>query len=272
MSDYVLFQMTEQVRKDLIDRHLFYVDQARKRFLSHFDDIEAEANGIPDKWLEQHEHLFDPERHDPSDFYEAAIHARYNFYELICDMRERTQLSVIAGMFHEWDKQLRDWLSNEILHCHHGPAVRDEDWSFTFKAVWSAKFKQVVDLLECLGWQIERREYFQKLNACQLIVNVYKHGNGESLKILKKDYPEYYRNPFQHSRSRVWRITVPNYKDLRINDAQFRAFSNAIVSFWMDTPGNIYKSQVESVPDWLGKAILKDDNRSVYSKKVIALP
>ncbi|MBJ7535797.1 hypothetical protein JDN40_16950 [Rhodomicrobium vannielii ATCC 17100] len=265
MSDYVLFQMTEQVRKDLIDRHLFYVDEARKRLFSQFDDIEAEADGIPDKWLEQHEHLFDPERHDPSDFYEAAIHARDNFYDLLSDMRERTQLSVIAGMFHEWDKQLRDWLVSEIRRFNQNDTISSE--------VWNVDFDKIAQRLESLGWKIRDKEYFHKLDACRLIVNVYKHGNGKALKTLQKRYPDYYRNPFQHSRSRVWRSTVPNHKDVRINDAQFRAFSDAIVSFWEAVPESTFESQVGSLPIWLEKVIEETDNRLVnQNKKVIASP
>jgi hypothetical protein len=44
MSDYALFQMLGPFRQSLIDRHLFYVGQARKRLLSQFDDIEADAD------------------------------------------------------------------------------------------------------------------------------------------------------------------------------------------------------------------------------------
>lgn len=116
MSERVLFMMWGPFRESLIKAHAFYVEQARKRLLSQFGDIEAEANKAPEEWLEQTSHLFNPEQHDPGDFYEAAHEAGIEFYELLRDMRRQTRLSVVAGMFHEWDKQLRDWLTQEIRH------------------------------------------------------------------------------------------------------------------------------------------------------------
>src|SRR5437868_2508040 len=105
MSGYVLFQMWEPFRQSLIKGHLFYVEQARKRLLSRFDDIEADADRAAEEWLEQSGQHFDADRHDPCDFYEAANDVGIEFYGLLSDMREQTRLSVVAGMFHEWDKQ-----------------------------------------------------------------------------------------------------------------------------------------------------------------------
>lgn len=117
---YVLFQMWGPFRQSLIDGHLFYVEQARKRLLTQFENIEAEADKASEDWLENNSHRFDPDRDDPGSFYEAAGEAGIEFYRLLSDMRDQTQLSVVAGMFHEWDKQLRDWLVREIGHWHRG--------------------------------------------------------------------------------------------------------------------------------------------------------
>ncbi len=53
MSGYVLFQMWEPFRQSLIKGHLFFVEQARKRLLSQFNDIEADADRAAEEWLEQ---------------------------------------------------------------------------------------------------------------------------------------------------------------------------------------------------------------------------
>jgi len=187
VSGYVLFQMWGPFRQSLIDSHLFYVEQARKRLLSQFNDIEREADRAAEEWLEQHSHRFDPDRHDPGAFYEAANDAGIEFYQLLCDMRDRTRLSVVAGIFHEWDKQLRDWLVREVRHWHRGDAVVSK--------IWTVDFGKIADLLESLGWNIRGEEYFNKLDACRLVVNVYKHGEGKSLADLKKNYPEYLDDP-----------------------------------------------------------------------------
>src|SRR3546814_14432032 len=72
----------------------------------------------------------------------------------------RSRLSVVAGMFHEWDKQLRDWLVREIQHWHHGETAALK--------VWSADFVQIAELLESIGWPICSADYFRTLDACRL--------------------------------------------------------------------------------------------------------
>lgn len=247
MSGYVLFQMWGPFRQSLIDSHLFYVEQARKRLLSQFNDIEREADRAAEEWLEQHSHRFDPDRHDPGAFCEAANDAGIEFYQLLSDMRDRTRLSVVAGIFHEWDKQLRDWLVREVRHWHRGDAVVSK--------IWTVDFGKIADLLECLGWNIRGEEYFNKLDACRLVVNVYKHGEGKSLDDLKQNYPEYLDDPSSAIGIEISGKDWLNYTHLAVSEEQLQVFSDAIVSFWRDVPENIFASQVTSVPDWFGNAL-----------------
>ncbi len=249
MSNYVLFQMWGLFRRSLIKGHEFYVDQARKRLLSQFENMSAEADKAADEWLEQSSGAFDPDRHDPGDFYEAAYEHSIEFYQLLSDMRDRTRLSVVAGMFHEWDKQLRDWLVREMHHWHRGETAASK--------VWSADFGKIADLLQSFGWNLRSAEYFNTLDACRLVVNVYKHGAGKSLDDLKQSYPHYLRDPADES------LDLPDtrfldHTHLKVTDEQFRAFSEAIVAFWRDVPENIVSAQVMEVPAWFGNAIETD--------------
>lgn len=250
MSGYVLFQMWRPFRESLIKGHLFYVEQARKRLLSQFVDIEADADRAAEEWLDQSGQHFDPDRDDPGDFYEVANDVGIEFYGLLSDMREQTRLSVVAGMFHEWDKQLRDWLAREIQHWHRGDNV-------TLK-VWSADFGQIADLLESFGWNLRTADYFHTLDACRLVVNVYKHGEGKSFDDLRNNFPEYLDDPFKDFEGMLSDTKYRDYTHLKVSDDQFQAFSDAILAFWRDIPENVVDSQLPDVPDWFGKAILKD--------------
>jgi hypothetical protein len=250
MSDYVLFHMWGPFRQSLIDRHLFYVGQAHKRLLSQFDDMEAEADKSAEEWLETNSDRFDPERHDPSAFYEAAHDAAIEFYGLLSDMRDQTRLSVVAGMFQEWDKQLRNWLAREMRHWHHGESAKLK--------VWSVDFGQIADLLESLGWKIRSTPYFRTLDACRLVVNVYKHGEGKSLDELKQNYPEYLGGPFGGADTDFSGMKYTDHTHLNVSDDQFRAFAAAIVACWKDVPERVFESMITDVPDWFGKAILRD--------------
>lgn len=250
MSGYVLFQMWGPFRQMLIEGHQFYMDQARRRLLAQFDDIESEAEKFSANWLERNSHRFDPDRHDPSEFQEAAHEDGIAHYQLLEDMRDSTRLSVVAGMFHEWDKQLRDWMAREIQHWHSGEDVRAK--------IWSQDFGSLANLFACLGWDIRSRPYYVALDACRLVVNVYKHGEGNSFQDLKRRYPEYIDNPLKNFSAGLLDMDFTDYTNLKVSEEQIQGFSAAIVAFWNDVPINIFDDQVGELPDWFEKAWLKD--------------
>jgi hypothetical protein len=241
MRDYVLFQICEPFRQQLISNHKFYVEQAQKRLLSQFDDIKGEANRFAEKWLEEHSHLYNPDRHDPGEFEERAFDKSITFYELLNDMRNTTRLSVVAGMFHEWDKQLRDWLSDELMHAFPGPAAKS--------AVWKRNFGDIIDLLECLGWPVRDQEYYAWLDACRLVVNIYKHGLGGSFEELKKNHPQFLEGVFDGELNQDEREQYLDHTHLKVSDEHMVHFSNAIIAFWADVPENTFQSQLLSIPN-----------------------
>lgn len=245
MGRYALFQMWEPFRQKLIAGHLFYVDQANKRLLSQFSDIEKEADMAAERWLEDNSHRYDPDRHNPGDFEERAYDEAVEFYQLLSDMRERTRLSVVAGMYHEWEKQLHQWMADQMRGWCSGTKFE--------AAVWKATLTDIANLFAPIGWNIRSKAFFRQLDACRLVVNVYKHGNGDSLKQLKKKYPEYLHDPVADLLNERF-YNVLDHKHLSVTDKQFRAFSEAIVSFWRNVPENIYDDKNSSAPQWLSKA------------------
>lgn len=257
MAGYKLFMMWEPFRKSLIAGHKFYVEQAFNRLLSQFGNIEAEADKAAEDWLDQRSVYFDPDRHDPGDFYEAANDAGIEFYQLLSDMRDRTQLSVVAGMYHEWDKQFRKWLIEEMRHWHRGEQVTAK--------MWSVDVGKIFDLLASFGWNIRSKEYFQKLDACRLVVNVFKHGDGSSLDELKEKYPAYLSNPLENLGD-YDDMEWLDHTNLSVSNEQIQQFSEAIIDFWKDVPDEILNSSVASIPDWFEKALLKDQQAKVKGK------
>lgn len=250
MSDEVLFYMPGLSRKILIDEHRFYVEQARKRLLSQFENIEAESRQAADDWLKRNSGRFDPDNDDPQWFYDTASEVESEFYLLLSNMKDRIRLSVVAGMFHEWEKQLRGWLVEEIKHWHRGEEA--------LKKVRKAPFVGIIELLECIGWPIRGTNYFCIIDACHHVVNLYKHGNGDALDLLKQKYPEYLGCTLAES-GPFSGIEYRDHRHLKVSDDQFQAFSDSIVAFWQAVPEYIYCSEDTQVPDWLGKAMQKDN-------------
>lgn len=253
MRGYVCFQMWEPFRQSLISGHRFYVEQAQKRLLRQFDDIENEADKAAEQWLAQHGRHFDPDRHNPEDYYESANEHAIEFYQLLNDMRDQTRLSIVAGMFHEWDKQLRDWLGREIQRMPFGEAVVSK--------IWAVDFNKITDFLECLGWTVRGEAYFKTLDACRLVVNVYKHGKGGSFDELKAKYPKYLLDPLSIDGVSILGTDYLDHTNLAVTDEHFREFSDAIIEFWSNVPENVFDSEIVSVPDWFEKAVIKNSGK-----------
>jgi hypothetical protein len=172
-------------------------------------------------------------------------------------MRNRTRLSVAAGMFHEWDKKLKNWLSREVRNHW----VWWSDFNSPLeKAVWNADFRKIIFLLKTFGWPIETKSYYSALNRCRLIVNAYKHGNGNAFDEIKTHHHDFLDtlNAFEDDPNYLEYV---DYQDLKIKESHITEFYEAIIAFWQDVP-NIWKAPNE-VPDWFAKALLASQNNTL---------
>ena len=247
-NSYAYFQMWEPFRQSLIEKHRFYVDQGKRKLLSQFENMAQEADEAGAHWLEDHVYRFDPDRHDPGDFEEDAYHVGIEYYQLLSELREQTRLSLVAGMFHAWDKQLRGWLLKEIWHWLIGKHVTNK--------VWSASFEDIEEFLDGLGLAKKDSTYLKKLSACRYVVNVYKHGDGKSLEKLKEKHPEYLRTLFPgvDPTDAIWL----DHTHLAVSNEQLDEFSSSIVEFWQSLPESIYGNAGETTPRWFDSALERD--------------
>lgn len=236
-------------REHLIANHQFYVAEAKKRLLDQFDDdtMKADADRYADEWLAERGKHFDPDRDDPASHYEQAYDESISFYQSLAGLRDSTRLSIIAGMFHEWEKQLRDWLGKELGHHGFGKHAHD--------AVWRVTFDDLIGLLERCQWQVRERAFFRDLHLCQLVTNVYKHGNGPSFLALKEMDPVL---AGKNGDLPAFFVSALDYTALSVSDADLARFGDAITDFWRDLPENIFFSEISEPPEWLLRALAKE--------------
>lgn len=247
-NTYAYFQMWGPLRQSLIEQHRFYIEQGKMKLLSQFENIKQEADEAGKRWLEDHSHRFDPGRHDPATFEEDAYQESIEYYRLLSELRDQTRLSLVAGMFHAWDKQLRDWLLKEVRHWHLGRNVTNK--------IWSASFEDIEELLNGLGLAKKNSTYLRKLGACRYVVNVYKHGDGTSLDKLKEMHPEYLRDFIPGvDPADIVRL---DHTHLAVSDEQLYEFSSAIIEFWQFIPDSVYGNSGETTPKWFDNAIARD--------------
>ena len=244
------FQMCEPFRQNLMAEHRFYVEQARKRLLSQFDNIEGEADKAAEEYLDRMSINFNPDIHDPSDFNEAANDEGIEFYQLLNDMHQNTRLSVIAGMFHQWDKKLRDWIVREMHHWHRGENAT--------KLIWRADFPAIVDFLVAIGFDVKSLLCYELLNEMRLVVNVFKHGNGSSFDELRASYPGFIYDSLEGHGVQLVPFFFPDHTYVRVTDTHLDQFSEAVLDFWKAIPEEIYLGKELDIPQYFEKAFLKD--------------
>lgn len=253
MRDHRFLEMWEPTRKYFIASHQFYVDQAKARLLSQFDNMEEEAEKYAEDWIENNDRYFDPDTDDPADIYDEAIDQSHDFYNNLYDLKNQTRFSITAGMYHKWDKELREWIIQESRHSSLGIYMKEN--------IWNVPLKGIIDLLQGCGWDIKDENLYKLIDACRLVVNVYKHGNGNSLDDLKKYYPEYIVNPLSDEKFK-FDFGYLDHSNLILTDENFQAFSDAILSFWRNIPSEILFSQITSIPKWLEDAIKKKQKQA----------
>lgn len=218
--------------KDIVlTRHDFFVEQIKARVLGNFDNIEAEADQKADQVYDHLGSMPSWGGEDMSDAAETAFEAGYEFYELLSDMRTQTMLSAVASLYQQWDKELRYFLEHELCHAYD----RDD----VIKFCWRSPIGPVFKLLADFGWDVKPEAYFPLLDACRLIVNVYKHGKGGSLNDLAANYPQYLKKPTQGLAGLAF-LDVTDFKDLDVTLEEFDELANAIRSFWLAFPERLY--------------------------------
>lgn len=241
------FQLMDSERELRISEHRFYVEQAKVRLLSQFANIEAEAEQAETEHWERSGQSFDPEWDDPGDLADAARDHGVELYQLLSDMHDRTRLSVVAGMYHHWDKTFRRFLVREFRW----PRLVIGD--HTRRALWKLDSAKLERLLAAIGLDLSGLACYPRIEAMRLVVNVFKHGEGRSLDELRQRYPEFLR-----ASAHGWSFIDDT--DLEVTDDQVEQFAAAIELFWRELPSTVTfdEDAALDVPDEFEKAWNKD--------------
>lgn len=253
-----LFEMLEPFRQLILRRHKFYVEQASVRLFTQFDNIKEDAYEASDEWLSALPHHFDPDGPEAADLFKRADDIAIEHYHLLIDIHERARLSVVTGIYHEWEKQFRKWTHDQIKNWYRGERVLSQ--------IWTGDIGKLAKLFASLRWDYKKESYFEKLDACRLVVNVFKHGDGTSLNQLKECYSKYLINSSQGLNGILSDVNHLDHTALKISDEHIWEFSNAIAAFWEDVPEQIVNVPTVSLPDWF-KCEVKRDRKANNNDK-----
>ena len=224
--------MWSGARKRFLARHDFYMDQVKIRVLGNFDNMEEEANRVAEEVYDQIGSSYSDGCGDMAAASETAQEHGIEFYMLLSDMKTQTTLEALASLYHQWEKDFRDFMERELSHAS----------NHVIPNVWQSNINELFNLLEAFGWPIRQAQWFQLLNVCRLIVNVFKHGKGPSMDELIQDFPQYLKGPLDNITKASF-LTIPEHEDLSITEEEFDHISSAIRQFWVEFPDRLFPPQ-----------------------------
>ncbi len=208
------------LKERVLARHDFFMDQVKSRVFDNFSNLEADADDAASEAWEKFMSQPSDGESDPGDFADVALEAGIDFYEYGMKLKRQVTLASLATLYHEWDKQVRSHLERELCRWGYHTAKEGE--------LWKVHISDVLAFLETQGWGIRNSEWYELLDACRLIVNVYKHGKGPSLDELKKRFPQYLKSGVH--------VLEPDYESLDITEQEFDELGGAVRQFWKEFP------------------------------------
>ena len=226
MKPQILMWSSE--RNHLLARHDFYMEQVKVRLLRNFDNMEEEAKQINNEIYERLAAL-ESEGGDMAARADIARHDGMEFYLLLSHMKTQTTLGALASLYHQWEKDFRGFMQRQLTASRDGDEVKD----YFLKS--RTTFENLFNTIEKFEWPIREARFYHPLKSCRLIVNVYKHGKGDSLDSLIELYPQYLKGRFSDSAESSF-VATPRHEDLAVTEEEFDQIGEGIRQFWTDFP------------------------------------
>jgi hypothetical protein len=221
-------------RKLIIEQHDFFVSELISRVFSSFRDISSEADQEAHVHYEALASLPDGYGVDLGSAASQAFDRGFELYDSLWEMKRQVTFGALAILYQQWDKGIRTFIERELgfFICR--------DWLGS--AIWEVNLEKIIKFLKNQGWNIKGYPWFAEIDAMRLLVNVFKHGKGQSFDQLCKQYPEYARGPFalfSDDKSGFFKDMYGLPDQLEISEKQFQEFADAIRGFWLSFPESI---------------------------------
>ncbi len=184
-------------------------------------------------------------------FYYCSLDlVEWDFYNMLMNIEKQVTISLSTAMFHQFEKNIRQFLYDQ-----------SSDWYVEKpknSKVWSLKMEDIVVFLKKISNNCEFEFYCEKILEMHIFTNVFKHGDGKSLELLKEKFPHYLVAENHLMGDEDCPIDYANHENLKISEDQFSLFSHYISKFWLWFPIVSFCSQITPLPKWIDTAAVKD--------------
>ncbi len=210
-----------------------FVDSFANRLLPIFDDIEAEAKAkMKEAWDTAMSKPSDGSD-DPSDFIGPVDEYGQQVYESLRFTRQQLIGLSAAGLYHLWERLLKDFLRTELRWGEVGKTPAN---------INKAVFADLEKLLASCNFHISSMPYYKDLDELRLVANVIKHGEGKACNDLYETSQHLFgkRADFQAALSKAaGRLEMADFLELGRED--FLRYARSIQDFWETFPEKLSK-------------------------------
>jgi len=203
-----------------------------------FANAETEAEQFTEKiWDDAMSSPWDGESDfDLSDIADTCQEIGLKRYEILSLMRYRNLAMWISCLYQSWEQQIMRFVKNEIETDGCFNLTGDMDF---------ATAKKGFKIHNC---PIDELSCWKKIRELRALVNVIKHSEGDSAKILRKLRPDFFcweeTNGFSRDKLQLFESSLLD-ETLNIENEDFTAYYNALIAFWDELPERMYSDDLE---------------------------
>ena len=225
--------MWEGFREHVLEKHDAFVEAMKERVFPIFRDIDSEAEGFADKkYNELMSMPYWDENVDASSIADMAQDLAIAKYESLAFLKHEMLLGALAGLYHLWERMLRDFLEHEFKHW-----MKRE---LSEELAWKKSINQTLAMLGSFGWDPRKQPFFGEIDACRLIVNVYKHGKGDAVKTLAATYPRYVGHPLGLDMKDGFGLELLDHDHLKVTEVDILRIASNLRQFWETFPERLF--------------------------------
>lgn len=159
------------------------------------------------------------------DINDGFEYAQERYKDLLWAKKQVLNIATV-GLYHLWEKSIRDFLITELHNFTNAIGKEQKNNKKTQDMILRASF---ITIKEALSPYVELNNSLETIAELSQVVNVLKHGEGNSFYCLMKDYPSLINNNSVHINEK-----------LEISVERFRHYHKALSEFWNKLPENIW--------------------------------
>ena len=148
-----------------------YCQWVEERLVPSFGNWDDEEKSAGDNYLDKTAQFFNPDVHDPDEFYESAYDHAINHCLVLAEVNSYMMAMAISGLYHLFEKQVIELLKKEVGRYK----------KFEPPRTWD----KICDHFSKFSTDLCLLPFSPCLEELRLVTNVAKHGLGNSLELLK---------------------------------------------------------------------------------------